>query len=89
MADGGDFQAVPSTSQAGHGDGNGHPEQKKPSVESVVPLEQVESLLRSRANTPNPFSRQHTSLDLDDYFVSRPFSLLIKAKHACLYIKFI
>lgn len=84
MADGGDFQAVPSTSQAGH-DGDGLPEQKKPSVESVVPLEQVESLLRSRANTPNPFSRQHTSLDLDDYFVSCPFSLLINTKFPCLY----
>lgn len=60
---------IPSNTTAGHSDASGQPAHKS-SLENIPPLEQVESLMRSRANTPNPFSRQHTSLDLDDYFVS-------------------
>lgn len=71
MAEGGEYHAAPTNAGAVHGDSTAHPGHKKPpSLENIVPLEQVESLMRSRANTPNPFSRQHTSLDLDDYFVS-------------------
>lgn len=69
MADGGDFHAAPNNAGAEPADGVAHPGRKTP-PENVIPLEQVESLMRSRGNTPNPFSRQHTSLDLDDYFVS-------------------
>ncbi|CAN8095227.1 unnamed protein product [Discula destructiva] len=68
MADGGEFHATPHQAAVGSGDGVAHTAHKKPSLESVVPLQQVESFMRSKANTPNPFSRQHTSLDLDDYF---------------------
>ncbi|PSR81782.1 Bestrophin, RFP-TM, chloride channel-domain-containing protein [Coniella lustricola] len=49
------------------GEGVAHPGHRA-SLEDIPPIDKVESLLRSRANTPNPFSRQHTSLDLDDYF---------------------
>lgn len=59
----------PSNTTSATSDASGHPAHKA-SLENIPPLEQVESLMRSRANTPNPFSRQHTSLDLDDYFVS-------------------
>lgn len=69
MAEGGEYHA-PNTAANGNGDAAAHPT-RRPSDEQP-PLEQVESILRSRANTPNPFSRQHTSLDLDDYFVSHP-----------------
>ncbi|KAF3760366.1 hypothetical protein M406DRAFT_96217 [Cryphonectria parasitica EP155] len=65
MADGGEYHASPSNAQGG--DDVAHPGHKG-SLEDIPPLDKVESLLRSRANTPNPFSRQHTSLDLDDYF---------------------
>lgn len=64
MGDGGDM------SNASNMTSNSSGHQHKASLENIPPLEQVESLVRSRANTPNPFSRQHTSLDLDDYFVS-------------------
>lgn len=67
MADGGETH-VPSNAASGH-DGNAQPAHKS-SLDNIPPLEQVESLMRSRADTPNPFSRHHTSLDLDDYFVS-------------------
>ncbi|KAH8771772.1 Bestrophin, RFP-TM, chloride channel-domain-containing protein [Diaporthe sp. PMI_573] len=65
MAEGGEYHA-PNTAANGNGDAAAH-QTRRPSDEQP-PLEQVESILRSRANTPNPFSRQHTSLDLDDYF---------------------
>lgn len=65
MAEGGEFHA----GVAAPGDGAVHNTAKR-SLDDIPPLTQVESLIRSRANTPNPFSRQHTSLDLDDYFVS-------------------
>lgn len=68
MADGGEMH-IPSNTTSGNSDASAHPAHKA-SLENIPPLEQVESLMRSRANTPNPFSRQHTSLDLDDYFVS-------------------
>lgn len=67
MAEGGEYHA-PNTAANGNGDSVAH-QTSRPSDEQP-PLEQVESILRSRANTPNPFSRQRTSLDLDDYFVS-------------------
>lgn len=67
MAEGGEYHA-PNTAANGNGDSVGQKTQR--SSDEQPPLEQVESILRSRANTPNPFSRQHTSLDLDDYFVS-------------------
>lgn len=70
MADGGEMH-IPSTTTSGNSDAG--IQQHKASLENIPPLEQVESLMRSRANTPNPFSRQHTSLDLDDYFVSLVF----------------
>lgn len=74
MADGDYHAAAPAQGEAAPGDGVAQPgRHKTPSLENIVPLEQVESFMRSKANTPNPFSRQHTSLDLDDYFVSRPF----------------
>lgn len=72
MADGEFHAAAPGHGSAAPGDGVAQPGHKSPSLEHIVPLEQVESFMRSKANTPNPFSRQHTSLDLDDYFVSRP-----------------
>lgn len=67
MGDGGDMSNASNASNT-TSKSSGH--QHKASLENIPPLEQVESLMRSRANTPNPFSRQHTSLDLDDYFVS-------------------
>lgn len=73
MAEGGDFH--PPSTAAGD-DTHGHSnvaQNHRPSFEQA-PLEQVDSILRSRANTPNPFSRRHSSLDLDDYFV-RTFTL--------------
>lgn len=74
MADGESHAAAPAHGEAAPGDGVAQPGHKTPSLENIVPLEQVESFMRSKANTPNPFSRQHTSLDLDDYFVSPPLS---------------
>jgi hypothetical protein len=38
---------------------------------SMPPLAHQESPMSPRVHTPNPFSRKNTSLDLDDYFVSR------------------
>lgn len=67
MGDGGEF--YPPSNGAAEGDRPANPGRKQ-SLEDIPPLDQVESLMRNRANTPNPFSRQHTSLDLDDYFVS-------------------
>lgn len=77
MADGGEMTVPSSTTADAHGDNVAQAPQKA-SIDHSVPLEQIESILRSRANTPNPFSRQHTSLDLDDYFVSwtRPLTAL-------------
>lgn len=69
MAEGGDFQAPSTAAGDDTHDNSNVPQHYRPSVEQP-PLEQVESILRSRANTPNPFSRHHSSLDLDDYFVS-------------------
>lgn len=34
--------------------------------------EEAEPPMSPRVNTPNPFSRNHSTLDLDDYFV-RPY----------------
>lgn len=65
MGDGGDMSNASNTTSNSSGQ-----QPHKASLDNIPPLEQVESLMRSRANTPNPFSRQHTSLDLDDYFVS-------------------
>ncbi|KUI64006.1 hypothetical protein VM1G_10781 [Cytospora mali] len=67
MAEGGDYHS-PSTTAGDHTHGDsGVAQHPRPSLEHP-PLEQVESILRSRANTPNPFSRHHSNLDLDDYF---------------------
>lgn len=49
--------------------GDGTHLRHRPSEINTVPLAQVESPMSPRTNTPNPFSRQHTSLDIDDYFV--------------------
>lgn len=71
MAEGGEYHATGNHAGEESGDNAAHPGRIRPSsLENIQPLEQIESLMRSRANTPNPFSRQHTSLDLDDYFVS-------------------
>ncbi|KAJ9133826.1 Bestrophin/UPF0187 [Pleurostoma richardsiae] len=49
------------------GDGHAH-DGHRPSDITAVPLANIDSPMSPRVNTPNPFSRQHTSLDLDDYF---------------------
>jgi hypothetical protein len=68
MAEGGDFQSS-STAAGDNTLGSRNVSQHhRPSAEQP-PLEQIESILKARANTPNPFSRHHSSLDLDDYFV--------------------
>lgn len=76
MADGGEISTTTAhAATAEPGDGVAHPGHRT-SLEDIPPIDKVESLLRSRANTPNPFSRQHTSLDIDDYFVSCAAPLL-------------
>lgn len=45
-------------------------------IDMSAPLGREQSAVSPRVQTPNPFSRQHTSLDLDDYFVSLTSVLL-------------
>lgn len=45
---------------------------QRPSDIATVNLQQELSPLSPRVDTPNPFSRKNTSLDLDDYFVCEP-----------------
>jgi len=51
---------------AQQGENGGRPAQVQT---NGLPLEHVTSPMSPRTNTPNPFSRKNTSLDLDDYFV--------------------
>ncbi|OAA56250.1 Bestrophin/UPF0187 [Niveomyces insectorum RCEF 264] len=55
-----------------HGDSetiNEHQDSRPPPNIVPVPLGSMDGPLSPVAHTPNPFSRQHTSLDLDDYFM--------------------
>lgn len=48
---------------AGHGQDGHQPKQNSLTREDTIPMS-------PKVYTPNPFSRQQTSLDIDDYFVS-------------------
>ncbi|EJT76652.1 hypothetical protein GGTG_06569 [Gaeumannomyces tritici R3-111a-1] len=74
MAEEGGGAAGPSAGPAGPptvnttGMSHAQPEARHRPTESGAPLEQIESPMSPGVATPNPFSRQQTSLDLDDYF---------------------
>jgi ion channel-forming bestrophin family protein len=73
----GEAAAPPSAAAAGagavasaqQGPQAGDGAKPRPVETNGVPLDHVTSPMSPRGNTPNPFSRKNTSLDLDDYFV--------------------